>query len=75
VSRRAGEGFRREVTAAVVISISDRFFSFQKIMSRPELIAPPEIVGWLCTLLISTTGLIYVGQYYGDTESKKYTNK
>jgi hypothetical protein len=27
-------------------------------MSRPELIAPPEIVGWLHTLLISTTYLI-----------------
>jgi hypothetical protein len=33
-------------------------FSFKKIMSRPELIAPPEIVGWLHTLLISTTYLI-----------------
>jgi len=27
-------------------------------MSRPELIAPPEIVGWLQTLHISTTDLI-----------------
>ena len=44
-------------------------------MSRPELIAPPEIVGWLYTLFIFITNLIHVEQYYGDTESKKYTNK
>lgn len=44
-------------------------------MSRPELIAPPEIVGWFRTLPVSVLNLIGVGQYYGDTESKKYTNK
>ena len=46
-------------------------------MSRPELVAPPEIVR--CRFPISNElpfkFTFDVVQYYGDIEAKKYTNK
>ena len=43
-------------------------------MSRPELIAPPEMVSiFIYRYNMSTK--FSVSQYYGDTEAKKYTNK
>ena len=34
------------------------FFFFKKVMSRPELVAPPEIVGWIHALSVTTADLI-----------------
>ena len=45
-------------------------------MSRPELVAPPEIVGLSCPIhSFQTEDQSTPAQYYGDIEAKKYTNK
>jgi len=73
--RKAEDSCEYEATATGVDLDQFTVCLRKKIMSRPELVAPPEIVGWLHVLLISITDLIHPIQYYGDTESKKYTNK
>ena len=57
-AERAEVSFECWGTATTEIDSLDRFSLFKKTMSRPELIAPPEIVGWLHILLISSIGLI-----------------
>lgn len=58
--RRVNRGDRRIALLLEMISIRHCFL-LQKIMSRPELIAPPEIVGWVHNLLMHTNDVVDIG--------------